>query len=42
MRDISSAGPKRQTGRRLLIAMLGVLAAFMYVSIMLKIIKYGP
>lgn len=42
MNDISSAEPKRQASRRIVIAILGGLSVFMYVSIMLKIIKYGP
>ncbi len=42
MKDIVSAGPKRHTGRWIVTAILGATAAFMYVSIMLKIIKFGP
>ncbi len=42
MKDIFSAAPRRRTGRWIVIAMLGGLSAFMYVSIILKIIKYGP
>lgn len=42
MKDISSTGPRRNTARWIVAAVLCATAAAMYVSIMLKIIKYGP
>jgi len=39
-RSQTTAGP--QKGRRIALAVLISLSAFMYVSIMLKIIKFGP
>ncbi len=40
--DISRKGPGGRTGRRIITAAMIALSAFMYVSIMVKIIKYGP
>jgi hypothetical protein len=42
MKQISTTGPKRNASRWILTALFAAAALFMYVSIMLKIIKYGP
>lgn len=42
MKDISTTGPRRNIGRWIVAAVLGATAASFYISIMLKIIKYGP
>ncbi len=42
MTDVASGRSRSKTGKRILIVLFGVLSAFMYVSIMIKIIKYGP
>jgi hypothetical protein len=42
MTDAVSPRSRSTTGKRILIVLFGALSAFMYVSIMVKIIKYGP